>query len=59
MLLNPSPVSAPEESTLFKILEMKEELQRKSFQDLDNTAADGASGFQTVEQILDDSISYE
>ena len=36
MLLNPSPGSAPEQSTLFKILEMREALQRKSFQDLDN-----------------------
>ena len=36
-------------STLFKILEVREASQRKSLQGLDNTAADGAAGFQTIE----------
>ena len=42
------------QSTLFKILQVREASQRKSLQGLDNTAADGASGFQTVERIVDD-----
>lgn len=42
------------QSTLYKILEVREASQRKSLQGLDNTAADGASGFQTVERILDE-----
>ena len=33
-------------STLFKILKFREASQRKLLQDLDNTAADGAAGFQ-------------
>ena len=35
-------------STLFKILEVQEASQCKSLQGLDNTAADGAAGFQTL-----------
>ena len=41
-------------STLFKILEVRESSQRKSLQGLDNTAAEGAAGFQTVSRIIDD-----
>jgi hypothetical protein len=40
-------------STMFKILEVREASQRKSLQGLDNTAADGAAGFQTLETILE------
>ena len=40
-------------STLFKILELREVSQRKSLQGLDNTAADGAAGFQTVETLVE------
>lgn len=46
-----SPLSR---STLFKILEVREASQRKSLQGLNNTAADGASGFQTLERIVDE-----
>ena len=41
-------------TTLFKILEAGQASQRKSFQDLDNTAADGSAGFQKIEIIVDD-----
>ena len=41
-------------STLFKILEVQEASQRKSLEGLDNIAADGAAGFQTVAKIIDD-----
>ena len=40
-------------STLLKILEVQEASQRKSFQGLDNTAADGAVGFQTLETLIE------
>lgn len=40
-------------STLFKILEVREASQRKSLQGLDNTAADGAAGFQTLETLVE------
>ena len=40
-------------TTLFKILEVREASQRTSLQGLDNTAADGASAFQTLESIVD------
>ena len=40
-------------TTMFKILEVREASQRKSLQGLDNTAADGATGFQTLETILE------
>ena len=39
--------------TLFKILEVREASQRKSLQGLDNTAADGAVGFESLEKIVD------
>ena len=41
-------------STSFKILDVWEASQRKSLQGLDNIAADGAAGFQTVARIIDD-----
>ena len=41
-------------TTLFKNLEAGQASQRKSFQDLDNTAADGSAGFQKIEIIVDD-----
>ncbi|PFX14753.1 hypothetical protein AWC38_SpisGene21066 [Stylophora pistillata] len=40
-------------STMFKILEIREASQRKSLQGLDNTAADGAAGFQTLETLVE------
>ncbi|PFX27376.1 hypothetical protein AWC38_SpisGene7926 [Stylophora pistillata] len=40
-------------STMFKILEIREASQRKSLQGLDNTAADCASGFQTLETLVE------
>ena len=40
-------------STLFKILEVRAASQRKSLQGLDNTAADGAAGFQTLEKLVE------
>ena len=42
-------------STLFKIqeLEVREASQRKSLQGLDNTAANGAEGFQTIEMLVE------
>ena len=40
-------------TTMFKILEVREASQRKSLQGLDNIAADGATGFQTLETILE------
>ena len=40
-------------TTMFKILEVREASQRKSLQGLDNTAPDGATGFQTLETILE------
>ena len=40
-------------TTMFKILEVREASQRKSLQGLENTAADGATGFQTLEAILE------
>ena len=40
-------------TTMFKILGVREASQRKSLQGLDNTAADGATGFQTLETILE------
>ena len=41
-------------STLFEILEVREASQGKSLQGLDNTAADGASGCQTLENIVEE-----
>lgn len=40
-------------STLYRILEVREASQRKSFQGLDNTAADGSTGFQTLHNITE------
>ena len=40
-------------STMFKILEVQAASQRKSLQGLDNTAADGAAGFQTLEMLIE------
>ena len=40
-------------STLFKILEVREASQLNSLQGLDNTAADGAAGFQTIETLVE------
>ncbi len=40
-------------TTLFRILEVREASQRKSLQGLDNTAADGSNGFNTMEQITE------
>lgn len=40
-------------STMFKILEVRAASQRKSLQGLDNTAADGAAGFQTLEMLIE------
>ncbi|CAH3173327.1 unnamed protein product [Porites lobata] len=40
-------------SSLFKILEVREASQRKSLQGLDNTAADGAAGVQTIETLVE------
>lgn len=42
------------QSTLIKILEVRVTSQHKSLQGLDNIAADGAAGFQTVARIIDD-----
>ena len=39
-------------STLFKILEVRVASQRKSLQGLDNTAAGGAAGFETLVETL-------
>ena len=38
-------------STLFRVLEVRKASQRKSLQGLDNTAADGAAAFDTLEVI--------
>ena len=45
---------ATSRSFLFKILDLREASQRKSLQVLDNIAAEGAAGFQTVARIIDD-----
>ena len=39
--------------SMFKILEVRAASQRKSLQGLDNTAADGAAGFQTLEMLIE------
>ena len=41
------------QSTLFNILEVQGASQHKSLKGLDNIAADGAAGFQTVARIID------
>lgn len=38
---------------MFKLLEVREASQRKSPQGVDNTAADGAAGFQTLETLVE------
>ena len=40
-------------STLYRILTVREASQRKSLQGLDNTAASGAEGFDTLSRIVD------
>ena len=40
-------------STLFKILDVCEASQSKSFQGSDNMAADGSAGFQTIETLVE------
>ena len=39
-------------STLYRILDVREASQRKSLQGLDNIASDGASGFESLENII-------
>ena len=41
-------------STLYRILQVREASQRKSLQGLDNTAAAGAEGFDTMQKIVDE-----
>ena len=41
-------------STLYRILQVREASQRKSLQGLDNIAAAGAEGFDTMHKIADD-----
>lgn len=41
-------------ATLYRVLEVREASQRKSLQGLDNTAADGAEGFQRLISIVDE-----
>ena len=41
-------------STLFRILQVREASQRKSLQGLDNIAASGAEGFESMHKIVDD-----
>ena len=40
-------------STLYRILEVRKSSQRKSLHGLDNTAADGAAAFDTLEAVID------
>jgi len=40
-------------STMWRVLEVQEASQRKSLQGLDNTAADGADGFEALLKIVD------
>ena len=39
-------------STLYRILDVREASQRKSLQGLDNIASDGAAGFESLENII-------
>ena len=41
-------------ATLYRVLEVREASQRKSLHGLDNTAADGAEGFQRLMSIVDE-----
>ena len=45
-------------STLYRILKVREASQRKSLQGLDNTAASGAEGFDTLGRIVDELEQY-
>ena len=45
-------------STLYRILKVREASQRKSLQGLDNTAASGAEGFDTLSRIVDELEQY-
>ena len=38
--------------TLYRILEIREASERKSLQGLDNTAAEGSTGFKTLQTII-------
>lgn len=42
------------QSTMWRVVEVQEATQRKSLQGLDNTAADGADGFEELMKIIDD-----
>lgn len=42
------------QSTMWRVVEVQEATQRKSLQGLDNTAADGANGFEELMKIIDD-----
>lgn len=42
------------QSTMWRVLEVQEATQRKSLQGLDNTAADGADGFEELMKIVDE-----
>lgn len=41
-------------ATVWRILEVQEASQRKSLKGLDNTAADGADGFEALHKILEE-----
>ena len=45
-------------STLYRILRVREASQRKSLQGLDNTAASGAEGFDTLSRVVDELEQY-
>ena len=45
-------------STLYRILKVREASQRKSLQGLDNTAASGTEGFDTLTRIVDELEQY-
>lgn len=40
--------------TMYRVLKVREASQRKSVQGLENTAADGAEGFQRISEIVED-----
>lgn len=42
------------QSTMWRVLEVQEASQRKSLKGLDNTAADGAEGFQLLNKVVDE-----
>lgn len=45
-------------STLYRILEVREASERKSLQGLDNTAADGASAFESMKTIVRQLVNF-